>query len=1260
MTKANLTQRKPAYLTSALAALAGLLVFWACHLSDATGEARFDVTPDSSWSQCDRLLVELRDTADKVVDTLFNDELKSLDQLKGLDASNYKGGRAVIYVLGKNKDGSICAEQSRSFDDKGGPVIVDTVSEPGVNPKSITLDPSSLSLKEGDSAVTVKASINPKFADQLFEWSVDDSSIAVLDLPKGPNASEALVIPLKKGTARIKVRAKRDTSKSAELVVEVLSNAVAPKSVTLEPSSLSLKEGDSSVTVKATIDPKLADQLIEWSVDDPSVATLDLPKGPNAPEASVIPLKKGTAHVRARAKRDTSISAELLVQVGSTGGKTISLVPDSLALFLGGPDSVLKASTAPEAKAGEIEWSSSDQSIVKVDDQGRVKAVKAGSAEIEAKFFEAKAKARIRVKRDAPVLTVAAKSGAAVNAPIVFSPKATQEFGSIVMYKFDLDGDGAWDDSLSGPFLGTSVELPPQTAAFAKEGTFKLLFLVRDSEGNEDTAGISVDIGNQPPEAISKSNDTLVTIKDFVSLEAKVHDIEGKVVLVGWDYDGDGKLDDSVKANDSVASVKGGHRYPAPGKFSAVLYATDDAGKTGTDSVRIEVVLDPPVADIGPDISVIAGSPVAFSVKGTDKFGAIAKREIKIGSGSFLNLSKQDTTIVVPGDSGKVIVVGRVTDDDGNSDEDSMVVTLLPPSKSNNDLSSLVASAGVLAPVFKPVTIAYSLAVGYADSLVSVTALTTDPAATLLINGKTEVSGKASEPVSVPVGTTQKAFEVVVTAQDGNQKSYNISVTRAPSADASLSKLEPAGFTLKPSFKPEILDYADTVAFKVASVTVKPTSAHPAAKLTVNDSAVVSGSASKSLPLDVGDNLIKISVTAQDGKTKSLYTVKVVRRAKVLVSRVVGSDSAKVDSLEAPLGAVVSLKAPDSVGYHFTKWALTEGSGTFQSDTVNPAKLTVKSGTVRATAAFAINEYTITGTIKGFAGGAFDHTTIKILHGKDTSITVTPLVGYRVLSVTDSGVALTPADTTTKFGAKKYKLTKVTKNHALEATFLKTYVLTDSAFGTGTISPSGSLEVDSGSTKAITMVSGSPSTGVWVSAFTDNGADAVASLTGDRMNTSVYTLTGINSDHTIKATFAVRTYRLIVTGHDLCINRVVSCPVGTICVIKLCLAGTGPDVDTIIAPHGATYNITTDTASCGWAFGQWNKDGVLYSTNRATTTAAITSDVTYSATYPCGSRLCLCRIIIDPPIILDPLPTVPAASTLSSPQTIESGGGVVK
>ena len=1133
MTTKDLPRRRSFYLTAILAALAGALVFWACHLNQSEGDTKFNIVPDSAWTRCDSLLVELRDTADQVVDTLFNDSLKSLDQLKGLNASKYKGGRAVIYVLGKRKDGSTCAEQSRAFDDKGGRVVVDTVSEPGATPKSLSLDPGTLSLAAGDPAVAVKAAIAPKFAEQLFEWSVDDPSVATLDLPNGPNSSEALIIPL----------------------------------------------------------------------------------------------KNGTAHVKARAKRDTSKSAELLVQVGSIGGRTISLSPDSLVLFLGGPDSALKASTAPAAEAGDIEWSSSNPSIVKVDGKGGLKALKEGSADIKAEYGEASAVARLRVKRDIPGLNISNKSGAAVNAPILFAPRVTQEFGSIVMFKFDLDGDSAWDDSLAGPFLGASVDLPPQTAIFPKEGAYKVRFLVRDGEGNEAVATVSVDIGNQPPETLTKSHDTLVSIRDFVTLDAKVHDAEGKVVFLGWDFDGDGKLDDSTKANDSVASIKSGHRYSDQGKYTAILHATDDAGKTGKDSVRIEVLLDPPTADMGPDIAVIAGSPVNFSVKGTDKFGAIAKREIKVGLGPFLNLSKQDTSIVVPGDTGKVTVIGRVTDDDGNSAVDTLFITLLPPSKSNNDLSSLVASAGVLTPLFKPVTVAYSLTVGYADSLVAVTALSTDPAATLLINGKPAVSGKPTDSIPVSVGTTQRAFEIVVTAQDGNQKTYSISVTRAPSADASLSKLETSGFALKPAFKSDLFDYADTVAFKVTSVTLKPTASHPAAKLSVNDTVVTSGSATKPLALDVGDNLLKINVTAQDGKTKSAYTVKVVRRAKVLVSRALGAVTTAVDSLEAPLGAVVSLKAPDTTGFHFAKWTLTEGTGTFGSgtsadSTANPAKLTVKTATVRATGSFSINEYTIKATIKGFVGGAFDHATIKVEHGKDTSITVTPLVGYRVLAVTDSGTALSALGSSDKFGAKTFKLANVTKNHNLEVTFWKTYTVTVTASAGGTVSPTGSTQVDSNGTFNLTMT---PDTAAhfWVSAFTDNGADSSAFLSGARLAPPKYTIANITGDHALNVTFALRTFNLTVVGKKVSVCRSgqvcpTLCPIPTSCPIA-------PDSLTTTVEYGVNYTIRTE-ATVTDVFSIWCGSPALVTNANPGVVNLTTGDGKYTAKYNGAT----CGVIIKP------------------------------
>ncbi|HKP94669.1 MAG TPA: cadherin-like beta sandwich domain-containing protein [Fibrobacteria bacterium] len=1146
----------------ALALLAALSVFWACHLNSADGEDHFDLRVDSALAACDSLMVILEDTSGAPIDTLFHDTLESLSQLGNLSAAKYSGGKARVRIVGRNVDG-FCAEQIRSFDDRGGPVRVDTVSLPGAAPVSVEIDPPGLEMSADDPSVEVLASIKPAFADQVFEWSVEDASIATIDFPNGPSSGKVLVIPQKNGTVKIRARAKKDTSKSADLVVKV----------------------------------------------------------------------------------------------GSVSGKTISLAPDTLKLYLGGPGGALAATVSPESSGTAIVWSSLDEKIAKVSSKGVVSGIGEGSTSVKARFGDAVATAQVKVKRDTPVLTVASKTGAGVNVPIVFSPKATQEFGSIVMFKWDLNGDGNWDDSLPGPYLGNNVDLPAQTAKYSKLGEATARFLVRDTEGNEAVVTVHLDIGDQPPEILALSNDTVITIKDSIPLRARVRDGEGKVAWIGWDFENDGKFDDSLKANDSIVDFKSGHRYPKAGTFAAKLKAVDDNGKVRLDSVKVRVALDRPVADAGKDTTVIAGTAVNFHAGGRDSLGAIAKRELKIGSGPYLNLGKPDTTLKLPGDSGSVPCVVRVTDDDGNADEDTMIVTIVAPDRSNNQLAGLVPSAGTLSPVFKPVTIIYSLAVAYADSQLSLTATTFDPSATLAVNGKPLASGKLSDPVDVKVGTTVDVFKIVVTAQDGNQRVYSVSVTRAPSADASLSKLETNNFGLKPPFSPATLGYADTVAFSIGSVSVKPTTAHPAAKVTINDTAVVSGSAGKPVPLIVGDNLIKVLVTAQDGKTKSTYTLKVVRRAKLILTRIAGGESLeRTDSLEFPLGSTVTITSPDTVGFHFQKWVVTSGTGTLEDTAANPGKLTLKSDVVRVLGVQVFNVYKIAGSVSGFAGGVFAPNPITIQHGKDTALTITPLVGYRVLSLTDNGKPASLLGTADGFGPRTYKLTNVTEKHDLVATFKKTYTLTTSvaAGESGTISPSGTVEVDSGAGQVFAITSGSPSTGVIISSLLDNGAEKVGAVTGDPMTTSKYTLEGITANHTITGKFSVKTFKMIVTGVNLCIRPVCT---GIKCLIKLCPAGIG--ADTLTVGFNSQYVITTDSLNgLSRAFRNWSKDGVAgFSASTTITTPPITADISFQANY--NNIICCiepCPRCITPldPLLTDPTPSrpiqaIPSTSSQISP-----------
>jgi hypothetical protein len=442
----------------------------------------------------------------------------------------------------------------------------------------------------------------------------------------------------------------------------------------------------------------------------------------------------------------------------------------------------------------------------------------------------------------------------------------------------------------------------------------------------------------------------------------------------------------------------------------------------------------------------------------------------------------------------------------------------------------MIPSLGTLTPTFKPITLFYSVVVAFADSQLSVKATPSDTGAKLAINGKPTAAGVASDPVSILVGTTVNVFQIVVTAQDGTQKVYTLSVTRAPSAEAQLSKLEGTGFTLKPVFASATLDYADTVANAVASVTVKATVSSAGAKVAINDSTLPSGNPSNPVPLKVGDNPIRVTVTAQDGKTKATYTVNVVRRAKLIVYRRLGVLALPVqtDSLEAPLGSIVNISVPDSLGFGFSSWNMPQGNGVFQDSLAKSTKVSIQSPVVRVTARFEITTYTITSIVG--PGGILAPSSGIVDHGKDFAMTATPLVGYRILTFTDNGKDV--LDPTKKSGFT-YTLKSIVEPHLVSVTFLRIYSLTAISTNpaSGTIAPSPNvIVVDSGASQTFTLKT--VIVGQYAAILTDNKLDVVGSLQGDPSATSTYALTDIKANHEISATFATKSYSISTKGED--------------------------------------------------------------------------------------------------------------------------------
>jgi gliding motility-associated-like protein len=101
-------------------------------------------------------------------------------------------------------------------------------------------------------------------------------------------------------------------------------------------------------------------------------------------------------------------------------------------------------------------------------------------------------------------------------------------------------------------------------------------------------------------------------------------------------------------------------------------------------------------------------------------------------------------------------------------------------------------------------------------------------------------------------------------------------LTIVPLTNTDLTSLAISSGSLSPVFNTNTFAYNVTVDNATANLTLTPTFAITASA-TVNGTTVVNGGPSFGMPLNVGNNIITLIVTAQDGITKKTYTLNVYR-----------------------------------------------------------------------------------------------------------------------------------------------------------------------------------------------------------------------------------------------------------------------------------------------------------------------------------------------------------------------------------------------
>ena len=233
----------------------------------------------------------------------------------------------------------------------------------------------------------------------------------------------------------------------------------------------------------------------------------------------------------------------------------------------------------------------------------------------------------------------------------------------------------------------------------------------------------------------------------------------------------------------------------------------------------------------------------------------------------------------------------------------SLSFRVLEPPSSDARLLSLEPDSGTLDPVFHPDCFVYSMTVPYQVDAVTFTA---EPVAGALcrVNRK-----------NLGAGGSDTVFTITVTAEDGVTKNlYQIVVHREEeekpilSAESQLLSLVPATGTLTPAFDPDRLTYSLTVPFEVTTMTFTA-EASEGASYRVNR---------KNLGAGGSDTLFTITVTAEDGETKTIYQVTVHRQEKEEEEKPILSEEAQLLSLVPATGTLTPAFDPEQLTYSLT------------------------------------------------------------------------------------------------------------------------------------------------------------------------------------------------------------------------------------------------------------------------------------------------------------------------------------------------------
>ena len=312
----------------------------------------------------------------------------------------------------------------------------------GTPVKKVTLNQKNITMIEGESA-TLKATVTPKTAsNKKLKWTSSDSTVV--------SVTNGKLVALKEGKAVITAQAKDGSKKKTTVTVEVQKGEVAVTKVRVNLDKTAIKVGETAKAT-ATVEPADASvKTVTWSTSDAKVAKVDN-------TGKITGLKAGKATITATSNNKITGSVE--IEVKPIAVECVSLDKQNHTMKIN--ESIqLTATVEPNNAADKsVTWKSSDESVVIVDDKGKVSAIGKGDAVVTVKTMDGNKEASCAITVD--------------NVIVTSSFKEMQESLEKDYEGVELHTDEKGEFTISGDYSDTSLAVDAPNATITNEATFK-------------------------------------------------------------------------------------------------------------------------------------------------------------------------------------------------------------------------------------------------------------------------------------------------------------------------------------------------------------------------------------------------------------------------------------------------------------------------------------------------------------------------------------------------------------------------------------------------------------------------------------------------------------------------------------------------------------------------------------------------------------------------------------------------------------------